>query len=150
MGRVRTFHEQVRCDASSEMIASASCHVECAEDFFILNVLAAGREFLGSESEFTELANHRVGVESGIMVIDRRLFPGNEACRLNCAIGDREHSQRPVAVAHGELASGVGRNEVNFTSREVCDVRAASAKPVALLSFLLPEFEAKGGGVACD
>ncbi len=38
---------------------------------------------------------------------------------------------------------GVGWNEVNFTSREVCDIRTSSAKAVTLLGLLLSEIEAK-------
>ncbi len=75
VGRVRTLHKQIWRNASSEMIASACCDVQGAEDFFVLNIFPAGRQLLRPEPEFAQFANHGVREQTGIMVIDGSWIP---------------------------------------------------------------------------
>lgn len=75
VGRVRTLHKQIWRNASAEMIASACCDVQGAEDFFVLNILSAGRQLLRPEPEFAQFADHGVREQTGIVVIDGSLIP---------------------------------------------------------------------------
>ncbi len=141
---VGALDEQVRGDAASEMVAPTRRDMQSAEDFFVLNVFAARGQFLRSEPEFTQFADHGICEKARIMIVDNRLVPGNETGGANGAVGHGQHPEGAVTVSHREFALGIGRDEVDLARWQICDIGAASAEAMALLRFLLAELQTKG------
>ena len=67
MGGIFVVGKILRGQRAPEMVAAAGGDMDCAADFFILDIAAGEGEDLRAEAELAELAGHRVGGKLFIM-----------------------------------------------------------------------------------
>ena len=63
----------IRRQMAAQMVAAAGGDVQRAEDFFVLNVAARRRQFLGAKSQFAEFAGDGIGLEFAVVLVDDAL-----------------------------------------------------------------------------
>ena len=63
----------------AQMIAAPGGDVQCAKNFFVLDVAARRRQFLGAETQFADFAGDGVGLEFAVVFVNYALAAAQQA-----------------------------------------------------------------------